>query len=50
VGNGSSLDGRKVGQIQAIVTVIDNLRHDNKYIPVQYTGVLIELLRLRDNG
>jgi hypothetical protein len=26
------------------------LRHDNKNVPVQYTGVLIELLRLRDNG
>ena len=50
VGNGSPLDGRKVGQIQAIITVIDNLRHDNKDAPVQYTGVLIELLCLRDNG
>ena len=50
VGNVSPLDGRKVGQIQAIVTIIDNLGYDSKDIPVQYTGVLIELLRLRNNG
>jgi hypothetical protein len=50
MGNGSPLDGRKVGQVQAIITIIDNLQHDSKDAPVQYTGVLVELLRFRDNG
>jgi hypothetical protein len=48
--NGSPLSGRKIGQIQAIITVIDNSRHDNKGALVQYTGVFIDLLRLRNNG
>ena len=46
----SSLSGRKVGQVQAIITIVDDSRHDSKGAPVQYTGVFIDLLRLRNNG
>ena len=49
-GNSSPLDGRKVGQVQAIITVIDDSRHDSKGAPVQYTGVFIDLLHFRNNG
>src|SRR5438046_9320558 len=44
------LDGRQVGQIQVIITVIDNLQCDDKGMTVQYMGAFIELLRLRDKG
>ena len=44
------LDGRQVGQIQAIITVIDDSRRDDKGAAVQYTGAFIELLHLRDKG
>ena len=44
------LDGRQVGQIQAIITVIDDLWHDDKGATVQYMAAFIELLRLRDKG
>ena len=36
--------------MQAIVTVVDDSRHDSKGAPVQYTGVFINLLRLKNNG
>ena len=48
--DGSPLSGRKVGQVQAIVTVVDDSRRDSKGAPVQYTGVFVDLLRLRNNG
>jgi hypothetical protein len=48
--DGSPLSGRKVGQVQAIVTVVDDSRRDSKGAPVQYTGVFINLLRLKNNG
>ena len=48
--NGPLLGSRKIGQVQAIITVIGNSQHDNKGAPVQYTGVFIDLLRLRNNG
>ena len=44
------LDGGQVGQIQVIITVIDDLQHDDKGATVQYTGAFIELLCLRDKG
>ena len=44
------LDGRQVGQIQAIITVIDGSQHDDKGATVQYMAAFIELLRLRDKG
>ncbi len=46
----SALDGKRVGQIQAIVSVIDDSRRDGKGIPVRYTGAFVELLRLRNGG
>jgi hypothetical protein len=49
-GDMSMLDGRRVGQVKAIVTVIDDSRHDSKGAPVYYTGAFIELLRLKRNG
>jgi hypothetical protein len=49
-GDGSPLGGRMVGQVQAIITIVDDSRYDSKGALVQYTGVLIDLLRLRDNG
>ena len=48
--DGSPLSRRKVGQVQAIVLVVDDSRCDSKGAPVQYTGVLIDLLHLRNNG
>jgi hypothetical protein len=48
--DGSPLSGRKVGQVQAIVTVVDDSRRDSKGAPIQYTGVFINLLRLKNNG
>jgi len=48
--DGSPLSGRKVGQVQAIITIVDDSRHDSKGAPIQYTGVFINLLRLRNNG
>ena len=47
--NGSPLSRRKVGQVQAIVTVVGDSRRDSKGAPVQYTGVFINLLRLKNN-
>ena len=35
--------------MQAIVTVVDDSRRDSKDAPVQYTGVFINLLRLKNN-
>ena len=35
--------------MQAIVTVVDDSQRDSKGAPVQYTGALINLLRLRNN-
>jgi hypothetical protein len=49
-GDSSPLGGRKVGQVQAIITVVDNSRHDSKGAPVQYTGVFIDQIYLRNNG
>ena len=48
--DGSLLDGRKVGQLQAIVTIIDHQRRDTNGTAVQYTGVLIDILRFRYHG
>ena len=48
--DGSLLGGKRVGQLQAIVTVIDHQRHNTNGTPVQHTGALINLLRLRHGG
>ena len=48
--DGSLLGGKRVGQLQAIVTVIDHQRHDTNGTVVQYTGALIDLLRFRHGG
>src|SRR5438045_5411801 len=40
------LDGRQVGQIQAIITVIDDLQHDDKGVTVQYTGASLNYCAL----
>ena len=48
--DGSLLGGKRVGQLQAIVTVIDHQRHNTNGTPVQYTEALINLLRLRYGG
>jgi hypothetical protein len=45
----SILDSRQVGQVKAIVTVIDDLQHDSKGTPVYYTGAFIELLYFKHN-
>ena len=46
----SALDGRRVGRVQGIITVIDDSRRDSKGVPVHYTGAFIELLHLRHSG
>ena len=48
--DGSLLGGRKVGQLQAIVTIIDHQRRDTNGTAVQYTGALIDILRFRYHG
>ena len=48
--DGSLLSGKRVGQLQAIVTVIDHQPHDTNGTAVQYTAGLINLLRFRHNG
>jgi hypothetical protein len=49
-GDMTILDGRQVGQVQAIVTVIDDSRRDSKGVPVHYTGAFIDLLHPKHNG
>ena len=48
--DGSLLGGKRVGQLQAIITIIDHQRHDTNSRAVHYTGALIDLLRLRYHG
>ena len=48
--DGSLLGGKRVGQLQAIVTVIDHQQRDTNGTTVQYTGALIDLLRFRHGG
>ena len=48
--DGSLLGGKKVGQLQAIITVINHQWHDTNGTVVQYTGALIDLLRFRHGG
>jgi hypothetical protein len=48
--NRSLLGGKRVGQLQVIITVIDHQWHDTNCTAVQYTRALIDLLRFRYNG
>jgi hypothetical protein len=49
IGN-SAMEGKRVGQIKAIVTVIDHSRLDLKGRAARYTGAFVELLRIKDGG
>jgi hypothetical protein len=46
----SLLGGKRVSQLQAIMTIIDHERHDTNGIAVQYTGALIDLLLFKHYG
>jgi hypothetical protein len=45
--DGLLLGNKKVGQLQAIVTIIDHQWHDTNGRAVYYTGALIDRLHLR---
>jgi hypothetical protein len=49
VGNSSLLSDRKIEQVQAIITVVDDLQHDSKGTLVQYTRAFIDLLHHKNN-
>ena len=44
------MEGKMVGQLQLIMTVVDPERRDTKGSFVRYTGALIELLRFWNSG
>jgi len=46
----SVMEGKMVGQLQLILTVVDSGRRDGSGNYVKYTGALVELLRFRNSG
>ena len=46
----SALEGRRVGQIQAIVSVLDYATRNANGTPARYTGAFIDLLHLKNSG
>ena len=44
------MEGKMVGQLQLIVTVVDPERKDESGNCLRYTGALIELLRFGNSG
>ena len=44
------MEGKMVGQLQLILTVVDSGRRDGSGNYVKYTGALVELLRFRNSG
>lgn len=45
-----SLEGRLPAELQVVITVLDRGRLDTYNQPMRYTGALVDLFRLRDQG
>ena len=49
-GNSRALEGRLIGHVQLIVSIVDHARRDSRGKHPMYSGVLLDLLRPRNNG